>query len=96
MAAPATLDSTNLDVGVEDHATGAVLSVRKADEALGLLEDLLAIELLLAADLLSMSPPARLGAGTARVLRLAGEASAAEAESAADVHQRLRDRFPGQ
>ncbi|MEP7036058.1 MAG: aromatic amino acid ammonia-lyase [Actinomycetota bacterium] len=93
LAAPATLDSTSLDIGVEDHATGAVLSVRKTDEALGLLEDLLAIELLLAADLLSLSPPARLGAGTTQALRLAVEA-AADAESAADVHERLRDRFP--
>jgi histidine ammonia-lyase len=93
LAAPATLDSTNLDIGVEDHATGAVLSVSKTDEALGLLEDLLAIEVLLAADLLNLSPPATLGAGTAQALRLAVEA-AAEAESAAEVHQRLRDRFP--
>lgn len=94
LAAPATLDSTILDVGVEDHATGAVLSVRKAEEALGLLEDILAIEVLLAADLLSLGPSARLGAGTGKVLQLAGEATAA-AESAAEVHQRLRARFPG-
>lgn len=95
LAAPATLDSTTLDVGIEDHATGAVLSVKKTDEALGLLEDLLAIEVLMAADLLSMSPAARLGDGTARAVRLAIGA-AEEARSAAEVHQRLRRQFPEQ
>ena len=94
LAAPATLDSTILDVGVEDHATGAMLSVRKTEEALGLLEDLLAIEVLLAADLLRISAPETLGAGAAAVLRLSAEA-AAGAGSAADVHRNLRDRFPG-
>lgn len=94
LAAPATLDSTVLDLGIEDHATGAVLSVRKTDEALGLLADILAIEVLLAADLLNLSPPTRLGAGTAEALRLALEAM--EAESAAQVHQRLREHFPYQ
>jgi histidine ammonia-lyase len=44
-AAPATLDTPPLDLGVEDHHTAAPLSVRKIDAALGLLEDLLAIEL---------------------------------------------------
>jgi histidine ammonia-lyase len=94
LAAPATLDSTILDVGVEDHATGAMLSVRKTEEALGLLEDLLAIEVLLAADLLRISAPTTLGAGAAAVSRLSAEA-AAGAGSAADVHRNLRDRFPG-
>ena len=50
LAAPATLDIPPLDLGVEDHATAAPLTVRKTDAALGLLEDLLAIELLLAHD----------------------------------------------
>jgi histidine ammonia-lyase len=94
LAAPATLDSTVLDVGVEDHATGAMLSVRKTEEALGLLEDLLAIEALMAADLLGFSPPGAVGAGASVVLRLAAEA-AAGAGSAADVHRNLRERFPG-
>ncbi|SDP51802.1 histidine ammonia-lyase [Arthrobacter sp. ok909] len=93
LAASATLDSTILDVGVEDHATGAMLSVRKTEEALGLLEDLLAIEVLLAADLLNISAPGTLGAGAEAVLRLSAEA-ADGAESAADVHRKLRERFP--
>jgi histidine ammonia-lyase len=45
--ASATLDTPPLDLGVEDHQTAAPLSVRKTDAALGLLEDLLAIELML-------------------------------------------------
>ncbi|GAA2140192.1 histidine ammonia-lyase [Arthrobacter humicola] len=94
LAAPATLDSTILDVGVEDHATGAMLSVRKTEEALRLLEDLLAIEVLLAADLLRISSPGTLGVGAAAALGLTEEA-AAGAGSAADVHRNLRERFPG-
>ena len=65
LAAPASLDTPPLDLDVEDHGTSAPLSVRKADAALGLLEDLLAIELLLARDVLSTAPePPMLGAGT--------------------------------
>ncbi|WP_104182103.1 aromatic amino acid ammonia-lyase [Arthrobacter sp. B0490] len=99
LAAPATLDSTVLDRGVEDHATGAVLAVRKTEEALGLLADILAIEVLLAVDLLDLSsagrldPPAGLGRGAARVAGLAHEAVAGAA-SAADVHRGLRELFP--
>ena len=70
-----------------------MLSVRKTGEALGLLEDLLAIEVLLAADLLDVSPRGTLGVGASAVLRLAAEA-AAHAGSAADVHRRLREGFP--
>jgi histidine ammonia-lyase len=49
LASPATLDVGPLDLGVEDHATNAPLAVRRTDEALALLEDLLAAELLTAA-----------------------------------------------
>jgi histidine ammonia-lyase len=97
LAAPATLDVPPLDLDVEDHATGAPLSVRKADEALGLLEDVLAIELLLARDVLATMPdrPA-LGAGTGAALRLVEESMAAATppRSPADVHRALRARFP--
>jgi histidine ammonia-lyase len=97
LAAPATLDVPPLDLDVEDHATGAPLSVRKADEALGLLEDVLAVELLLARDVLATMPerPA-LGAGTGAALRLVEEATAATTRprSPGDVHRALRARFP--
>ncbi|SNS58953.1 histidine ammonia-lyase [Geodermatophilus saharensis] len=96
LAAPATLDVPPLDLGVEDHATGAPLSVRKADTALGLLEDLLAVELLLASDVLATAPqPAALGTGTAAALALVREAVAAADPYPDAVHAALRARFPG-
>ena len=66
LAAPVSLDIGVLDQGVEDHSTAAPLTVRKADEALDLLADILTVELLLAADILGLRPalPA-LGEGTA-------------------------------
>lgn len=94
LAAPATLDSTILDIGVEDHATGAMLSVRTTERALCLLEDLLGVEVLLAADLLRVSPPGTIGVGASALLGLTTVA-ATGAESAADVHRNLRERFPG-
>jgi histidine ammonia-lyase len=96
LAAPASLDVPPLDLGVEDHGTGAPLSVRKADAALGLLEDLLAVELLLARDVLAAAPvrPA-LGAGTGAALRTVEEAIAAADPYPDAVHRALRDRFPG-
>ncbi|GGC85110.1 histidine ammonia-lyase [Tersicoccus solisilvae] len=96
LAAPATLDAPPLDLGTEDHATSAPLSVDKAEEALGLLDDLLAIEVLLARDVLAVTgPPRRLGAGATAVLRLADEAAGGQAATPAAVHAALRLRFPG-
>jgi histidine ammonia-lyase len=75
LAAPATLDVPSLDIGVEDHATNAPLSVRRSQEAIGLLEQILAIEVLLASDVLGVTDPApSLGAGTTAALRDAREA----------------------
>jgi len=48
LAGPATLDVAPLDVGVEDHATMAPFAVRRTDEALGIAEDVLAVELVTA------------------------------------------------
>ena len=95
LAAPATLDTPPLDLGVEDHGTGAPLSVRKTDAALGLLEDLLAIELVLARDLLAAAPARPvLGAGTGAALRTVEQAIAAADPYPDAVHRALRDRFP--
>lgn len=96
LAAPATLDSPSLDMGVEDHGTGAPLSVRKADEALALLDDLLAVELLLARDVLAAMPdrPA-LGAGTGHALKLVEEAVATSDASPDGVHRAVRARLAG-
>jgi histidine ammonia-lyase len=96
LAAPATLDTPALDIGVEDHGTSAPLSVRLADRALDVLEDILASELLLAYDVLATAPArARLGAGTAAALRVVEEAISAAEPRADAVHHALRDRFPG-
>lgn len=57
-AAPVTLDIAPLDVGVEDHATNAPLAVLRTDEALGLLDDLLAVELLMAHEVIRRDPAA--------------------------------------
>jgi histidine ammonia-lyase len=92
LAGPATLDIGVLDQGVEDHSTGAPLSVRTADEALDLLADLLAVELLLATDVLGMQPrlPA-LGRGTAALYESAASAVAAlDDRSSEAVHRAAR------
>ena len=95
LAAPATLDTPPLDLGVEDHHTAAPLSVRKTDTAIGMLEDLLAIELMLARDMLATAPNKHvLGAGTEAALRMVEEAIT-EADPEPDaVHRAIRERFP--
>ncbi len=95
LAAPATLDTPPLDLGVEDHHTAAPLSVRKTDVALGLLEDMLAIELMLARDMLATAPSKHvLGAGTDAALRLVEEAITVADPQPDAVHRALRERFP--
>jgi histidine ammonia-lyase len=73
LAAPATLDAPPLDIGIEDHATSAPLTVHMTADALTLLEEILSIEVLMANDLLASAtgPPSgpgrsalALGAGT--------------------------------
>ncbi|MCA1706597.1 MAG: aromatic amino acid ammonia-lyase, partial [Actinobacteria bacterium] len=93
LAAPATLDSSPLDVGTEDHATDAPLSVRKADEAVSLLQDLIVIELLMARDALATTRVARdLGATTGKALRTVDETIDADLpeQSPSDIHRSLR------
>jgi histidine ammonia-lyase len=95
LAAPASLDTPPLDLDVEDHGTSAPLSVRKTDAALGMLEDLLAIELLLARDVLSTAPDQpTLGAGTQAALQTVETAIAASDPAPDAVHRALRDCFP--
>jgi histidine ammonia-lyase len=95
-AVPASLGVPPLDLGVEDHGTGAPLSVRRTEQALGMLADLLAIELLLAHDLLARSAAPVTGAGTAAVLATVRQAVAAAEPYADAVHRELRRRFPGE
>jgi len=95
LAAPGTLDIPPLDLGVEDHATAAPLTVRKTDAALGLLEDLLAIELLLAHDVLTtVASKPILGVGTANTLRMLEEAIASAEPQPDAIHRAVRERFP--
>jgi histidine ammonia-lyase len=95
LAAPATLDTPPLDLGVEDHHTAAPLSVRKTDAALGLLEDLLAIELMLARDMIETAPTKPvLGSGTDAALRMVEEAITVGDSLPDAVHRALRERFP--
>lgn len=93
LATPATLDVPTLDIGVEDHGTGAPLSVSKTNEAVGVLHDILMIEILLVRDLLG-GPEAtvQLGRGTRGVLSEVESAIAGLGPdaSAADVHAALR------
>jgi histidine ammonia-lyase len=71
LAGPATLDIPSLDLGVEDHATGAPLTVQRTDEALDRLDDILAIELLAARDVVRRAGRERmLGHGTAAMVKL--------------------------
>jgi histidine ammonia-lyase len=66
LADPVSLDVGPLDLGVEDHATNAPFSVQRTDEALDGLADILAVELLIAADTARRHAGAvgRLGRGT--------------------------------
>lgn len=93
LAGPASLDVGVLDQGVEDHSTAAPLTVRRADEALDLLADVLAVELLLASDLVGMQPrrPA-LGRGTGALYESARDAVAGLEDRSTDlVHRAVRD-----
>lgn len=96
LAAPATLDVPSLDRGVEDHGTGAALSVRQTERALDLLDDLLAIEVLLAADALRVGQQdgRTLGRGTAPLLAEVDDVVRSATPSPDAVHAALRARFP--
>jgi histidine ammonia-lyase len=88
LAAPATLDTPPQDLGVEDHSTGAPLTVRLTDRSLDLLEDLLVIEMLLARDVLSGADDSdrRLGRGTSAALQLV-EKAIGEGSAPDEIHR---------
>jgi histidine ammonia-lyase len=95
LAGPATLDTPTLDLGIEDHGTSAPLSVRKTDAALGLLEDLLAIELMLARDMITTAPARPMfGAGTDAAFRMVEESIMLADPLPDAVHRAIRERFP--
>jgi histidine ammonia-lyase len=66
-ATPASLDAVVVSDTVEDHATHALLCVRKLEEQIRLLRDLVAIEALVAAQGVDLRGSTRLGAGTRAV-----------------------------
>jgi histidine ammonia-lyase len=75
LAGPATLDIAPLDLGQEDHATAATITVQRTAEAFDALEEILVVELLLARDTLRFAgAPARHGAGTAAALAALADA----------------------
>jgi histidine ammonia-lyase len=93
LAGPASLDVSPLDLGVEDHATGAPLSVRRTELALERLEDVFAVELLMARDLLTAGQQTRvLGAGSAATLEGVNSvlAKLGPASSAGEFHSAVR------
>jgi histidine ammonia-lyase len=97
LAAPATLDAPTLDMEIEDHATSAPLTVRKTAAALELLRSILAIELLLARDVVSLSRSwLTLGTGTEKALRAVDAAisRAGKDQSPAAVHELVREIVP--
>jgi len=99
LAGPATLDVPVLDMGHEDHATGAPLTVARTAAALDVLETLLTAEVLLARDVLAVTRPAPvLGAGTGALLAAVDAALAEPAAVAATpgaVHDLVREVLRG-
>ncbi len=95
LGAPATLDVSPPSFEVEDHATSAPLAVRTSQVAVGLLEDILAVELLLAHDVLSAMPTRPgLGSGTSAALRGVEAALAGTVgQSPATVYAAVRATF---
>jgi histidine ammonia-lyase len=68
-ATPASLDAVVVSDTVEDHATQALLCVRKLEDQLQLYRLLLGIEAMVAAQAVHLRGPRALGAGSEQVLR---------------------------
>jgi histidine ammonia-lyase len=72
LAVPASVDSIPTSAGQEDHVSMGTIAARQAERAVGNLENVIAIELLAAAQALDFRAPLRSGRGTAiahRVIR---------------------------
>jgi histidine ammonia-lyase len=100
LAQPASLDVGPLDLGVEDHATNAPAVVRRTDEALTVLEDVLAGELVIAAASVAWSDanPERMAPRTRTILDALGAKTGDGADgrpAAADAHARAREVLLG-
>jgi histidine ammonia-lyase len=89
LAGPATLDVVPLDQSIEDHNTAAPLTVSRTEAALEHLEAILAIEMLMARDLLEVEAgTGGVGVGAAALLASIGPvvAGAGASVSAGKVH----------
>lgn len=75
-ATPASVDSISTDANKEDHVSMGVAAALKAREAVHLLETVLALELLAAAQALEFLKPLRPGRGVASAYSLVREVSA--------------------
>jgi histidine ammonia-lyase len=91
LADPASLDVPPVDFGIEDHATGAPISILRTAAALDRLDDILAVELLMARDLLRAVDVA-VGAGTRAILDFLDDAAGQvpHTASAADLHAAVK------
>ena len=97
LAGPATLDVAPLDLGVEDHATNATLAVAESARAVRLLDEILAIELLMArAAIARATGPTGLGAGTAAAVEALDAVTGALAQgiSTSELHEAVRAALP--
>jgi histidine ammonia-lyase len=96
LAGPASLDIPPVDFAIEDHATGAPLSVMRTETALDRLDDILAVELLMARDLL-LAGDVAVGVGTRAVLDfMSGTAGGvAPTASAAELHHAVKRSLTG-
>ena len=94
LAQPVSLDVPPLDLAVEDHATNGAEAMSLTEESIGLVEELLVIELLVAVLLLDPADPAGgMGAGTRRLVEMLNETlePLPTGTLAHDVHRHLTD-----
>jgi histidine ammonia-lyase len=73
LASPASVDSIPTDANKEDHVSMGMTAARKARDAVALLETVLALELLAAAQGLEFLRPLRPGRGVERAYQLLRE-----------------------
>ncbi|NED96599.1 aromatic amino acid lyase [Phytoactinopolyspora alkaliphila] len=101
LAQPVTLDVPPLDLAIEDHASNAAEALTMTEQAAGIVEDLLVVELLIAVTLLGPVVPDRLGTGTRQLVAALHEelGRIPTGTLPGDVHRRvtelLRKRFAG-
>ncbi len=92
LAAPVTLDIAPLDLGHEDHATNAPEAVARTAEALEVLRDVLAVELLAAYGRLTLAPSPAPGSGTRAMLAALAEVlRPLEGHTVAEIERSVAD-----